>query len=378
MNKLISFSLVGVLGLLLLGGAQLLAPSSTPSQTGKVLVLDTERTLEGDIDLVGQQYRIRRTIGETFVPANRVLALCASMEDALRFLRGRCNLHDPDERLRLSEWCRVRGLRELAIEEVRAAVALRPEHAPSQRMLQILTAQATIRPAGPGPANDPEPGPLPSLDLNAEAMTQFTTRIQPILMNACANCHATGKGGSFKLLRTYEEALVPQRTTVNNAAAVLAQINLEQPLQSQLLNKALNQHGDMTVPPFKNRQAPAFRTLEDWVRVAASTHPQREPVPMTPLPMSAVPAPTAPGFAADRGTEPLPTTGGDLPRPPASGGDPPRPPVPADRTAPRPLPTSPATQTGPTPVDPFDPEPFNRQNTPAPTPMPRPPMPPRS
>ena len=41
-------------------------------------------------------------------------ALCGSLEEAYQFLRKRANLNDPDERLRLAEWCRQHDLREQA------------------------------------------------------------------------------------------------------------------------------------------------------------------------------------------------------------------------------------------------------------------------
>jgi hypothetical protein len=382
MKNLILFSLVALFGLALLGGAQLVAPPPTPP-TGKVLVLDNEHTLEGDIDLVGQQYRIRRTIGETFVPASRVLIVCASMEEAFRFLRGRCNLHDPDERLKLAEWCRVRGLRDLALEEAKAAVALRPEHTPSQRLVQILTAMQATQTAPGTPGHPPvvEPAPLPSLDLSAEAMTQFTTRVQPILMNACAGCHATGKGGVFKLTRTYESSLAPQRTTITNAAAVLAQVNLEQPSSSPLLTKAINLHGTMTAAPFRDKQAPAYRALEEWVRAASATHPAPPPREVGPGTQAPAPAPSAPpaGFAADRGNE-LPPLPGEQPLPRTLPVIPSTLPEPGTvRTVPTTPSATPSTPAGParqTPLDPFDPERFNRQNTPTPPIQPVPPTPP--
>src|SRR5262249_24607459 len=97
--------------------------------TGKLLLFETERTLEGDIERVGDQYRVRRTTGETWVPAQGVLCLCAGPEEGYVFLRDRANLGDPDERMRLAQWCRQRGLRKQALEEVRAAAELRPGHA---------------------------------------------------------------------------------------------------------------------------------------------------------------------------------------------------------------------------------------------------------
>src|SRR2546423_461335 len=97
---------------------------SAAQTTGKVLVLDTERTLEGDIERQGEQYRVRRTGtgtlggGEVWVQRENVLRLCETREDAYQFLRARANLRDPDERLRLANWCHQHGLRRQAIEEV--------------------------------------------------------------------------------------------------------------------------------------------------------------------------------------------------------------------------------------------------------------------
>src|SRR5262245_55617209 len=92
-----------------------------PPATGKVLLLDNERTLEGDIGRIGTQYRVKPSVGVTWVPAEKVLHLCASQEEAHAFLARRANLDDPDERLRLARWCHLHGLRDQALAEVRAA-----------------------------------------------------------------------------------------------------------------------------------------------------------------------------------------------------------------------------------------------------------------
>ena len=69
-----------------------------PTEKGRVLVFLSERTLSGDIERVGDHYRVRRLIGETLIPADQVLKLCGSLEEAYQALRGRANLNDPDER----------------------------------------------------------------------------------------------------------------------------------------------------------------------------------------------------------------------------------------------------------------------------------------
>src|SRR5262249_25634361 len=77
------------------------APETSPLK-GRVLLLLNERIFEGDIEKVGQRYCMRRPAGgETWLPCNQAVRLCASREDAFQYLRSQANLDDADERLRL-------------------------------------------------------------------------------------------------------------------------------------------------------------------------------------------------------------------------------------------------------------------------------------
>ena len=60
--------LLGVV--IFVGAGQAPARGTEPAAAtaGKVLLLQNERALEGDIERVGDQYRIRRTAGEAWVP----------------------------------------------------------------------------------------------------------------------------------------------------------------------------------------------------------------------------------------------------------------------------------------------------------------------
>ena len=244
--------------------------------TGRVLVLENDRTLEGDIERHGDQYRIKRTIGETWIPGEKVVGLFGSFEEAFAVLRKRANLIDPDERLRLARWCQKVHLRDQALEEAEHAVRLRPNHAESRRLLSYLQ-----RPAEPvagesaAVAGVSDPGfRAAPVELVTESVSVFATKVQPILMNACASCHATGNGGAFKLTRPLANASASQKTTQQNLAAVLAQVNLEQPQASALLAKAITAHGEATQPPLKGRQAAAFYTLEQWVHLTIAKNPR--------------------------------------------------------------------------------------------------------
>ena len=237
---------------------------------------------------------------------------------------------------------------------------LRPDHAPSRRLLAYLQ---DSRPAQPTtPAHDAAPADLPqaSVDLTEEALGQFATKVQPILMNACANCHANGRGGAFKLTRSYDAAVLNRKTLQQNLAAVIAEVNLGQPQNSPLLSKAVSVHGPLEQAPFKNRQAAAYRTLEDWVRNTLADNPQLVEQPQArPAVPAAAAAPAAPSTPTPF-AEARPTPINDQTTP-----------VKAQAPA---APTT-AAPAAPEPVDPYSPDAFNRQfhtdkspNGPAPKP----------
>lgn len=313
------------------------------TNTGKVLILDNERTLEGEIDRQGGQYRVRRSAGELWIQAENVLKLCQSREEAYDFLRLRANLRDPDEHMRLARWCHANGLRKQALDEVTAAVNLRPEHAESQRLLRSLqraaaTATTTV---AQKPITESEPIPA-APPVNNETLSLFVTKVQPILMNACANCHATGRGGAFKLTRTTEGSGGGSRSTQQNLSAALNQLSRDRVQGIPLLTKSLSVHGDMTHPALKSREAAPYRALEDWVRVALETNPGLT----TPTVITTAATPGAQTVFASAVKEP--DTGKPVSLPPSPGTT-----VEKDLKEPLPVTTNAA--------DPFDPLIYNRQ-----------------
>lgn len=261
-----------------------LPAAGQPIPAGRVLVLESAQVLEGNIERIGDQYRVQYPVGETWVPAGQVLRLCVDMADAYAFLRGQANLGDPDEHLRLARWCRAHGLHSPAVVEVTQALELRPGHADSQHLLECLQRDEEQPPPANRTAPEPEPASAAALEFNTESLGLFVTRVQPILMNACANCHATGRGGlSFKLMRAYTNELTSRRATQQNLAAVLSQVNRKQPEMSALLSRAVAVHGEATQPPLKSRQVPAFKILEEWVQLALANEP-REAAPSVAFP----------------------------------------------------------------------------------------------
>lgn len=140
--------------------------------------------------------------------------------------------------------------------------------------------------------------------MNAEVVRHFIAKVQPVLANSCANCHARPDHVSgFKLQRVtdgYANAEGLQR----NAAAAAAVLNREEPAASALLTKAVTAHGGQREPGIRNREHPAFRNLEIWVRAAASSAGPPSPVAKTTPdartpPSVATPRPSAEGDPYD-------------------------------------------------------------------------------
>jgi hypothetical protein len=324
---------------------------------GHVLVLDNDKVYEGDIERVGDQYRIRRALqeGESWVPCKNAARLCANMAEAYAYLRSRANLNDPDERLRLAQWCHLHELHAPALAEVKAAHDLRPDHAETRRLLGLLEKTANLpAPAAPPAASESHETlrELPPVDLDTESLSQFVTHVQPILMNACAGCHGASHTGGLQLTRVYGVAPASRRATQQNLSAVLTQLSAGHPSASPFLVKAVTAHwsGENTQPPLKSRQASAYRLLEEWVVMTIAHNPQlaqRQPNPDAGS-VRSQPAPASETVSAGPRAEFARLNPGSA--------------APSTTMQPRELPPNAQPVTGTAgPVDQFDPGIFNRQ-----------------
>jgi hypothetical protein len=245
-----------------------------PRPAGHVLLLPGDRGLEGDIEKVGEQYRVRRGTSEVWLPADKVVRLCTDWEDAYAFLKTRANLGDPQERLRLAHWCQLNNLPDKALGEAKVALEMRPRHEETRHLVAMLSRSVTTppSPSAKTPAADGvkmRVAPPPS-DISSDSFAQFATRVQPILMNTCVSCHSGGRGGAFQLVRTEggQRAL-----TQANLAAVLAQVRVDRPALSPLLIKAVSPHGNASNSPIKDRKTIPFRALQEWIESLLANNP---------------------------------------------------------------------------------------------------------
>ncbi len=285
---------------------------------GKVLILDNDRLMEGDIVQEAEAYRIRRGSSEIVVPLGKAKKLVGSSSEALAFLKTQAQLDQASERLRLAKWAHAHGLREHAIAETKSALEIQPNLSDAHFFLRYL--QRSAPSTSPAPVAVPTPvAPLPEIqqiDVSSDCLILFNNKIQPILLNACGGCHSSSYPGTFRIYQANEGG--SRASTQRNLAAAIGQIRLEKPSLSPLLIKSVSNHAVRTAmehPPLKNKQVEPYRLLQMWVEMVAVGNPHlREvkiavppPLPsasdpprvvnfaeLTPLPMQAsAPSPSA-------------------------------------------------------------------------------------
>jgi hypothetical protein len=243
---------------------------------GTVLLLKTGHAMEGDIVKDGDQYRIRRGQSEVCLSTDSAFRLCVDWDDALAFALTTIKTDNADDRVKLSRWCHRHGLTLRALEQAQIALEMQPTHADAKQMVKLLERtlnQPATKPAAKPPvaAQQPTEAP-PAVDVSFETLVNFTTKVQPILMNTCASCHSGTGGGKFHLERVADGN--QKASTQRNLAAALTYVDLEHPAISPLLVKAVTRHGDGLSPPIRDRSAKPSQAIQHWVEQTIAKNPQ--------------------------------------------------------------------------------------------------------
>ncbi|MFO0850378.1 MAG: hypothetical protein U0871_17730 [Gemmataceae bacterium] len=117
---------------------------------------------------------------------------------------------------------------------------------------------------------------------NPAAFPFFAARVQPVLMNLCARCHARpDHPGEFKLGRAPEGYANPDESQRNARAAALF-LDRADPGNSPLLRFALAAHGGQRAPAFADRLHPAFKSRRAWAHWAAGPDGSAAPAVIPP------------------------------------------------------------------------------------------------
>lgn len=267
-----------------LGATVAAQPSSTPPSNLQVLVLIDGRILRGGIFPQAGGYSVERPNGTLMINREQVRCVARDLPDAYR--RQREGMTDPtaSDLIQLAEWGISYRLYDNARDELKRALKRDPENETARLMLTRLEEQllATRQPPSPAPLNG-EGYVVPQVEslggLSRSAASQFTGRIQPLLVNKCggASCHGGESPQDFRLTNVRLESANHRHAAERNLSAVLKQIDIHEPLRSPLLDVSRGAHGGMRTPLFTGAQgAEQQKLLKNWVQIVAKERQAEE------------------------------------------------------------------------------------------------------
>lgn len=259
--------------------SDLFLPEPTPFAVERpgVLVMRSLELVEGIIQLKNGAYHVQTNGGNLIVPKANVQFECGSREEAYLLLKPRVVPNNPSDHISLAKWCARNELFEEARDEIQAAIRLNPGNTENKLLLkeveQLLDPYRT-----PGDVDGTRPDrfdfssamlqrvePLGGMTRNQAR--EFTSRVQPILLNGCATAHCHREGNreqlSFKLhpLSRYQSNSI----TKQNYDRILTQIDRDHPERSPLLT-AHRDPTDGILSPFEKPQGKQLeQAVLNWI-----------------------------------------------------------------------------------------------------------------
>lgn len=322
--------------------------------------------LEGRITPLNDTYLVSiGENGEVRLPRSEVEFQCSSLDDAYLRQRDAMFSDDPASHLSLADWCLRHRLLARASDQLLIVHLQEPRNPRLGMLEQRLNSLASqsVPATHEGRARTEPTVPIPAAlpKISPQLMQQFTTIIQPILLNRCAayTCHGNGSSGNYRLIRPAAGHATTSRVTHRNLQATQTFIDAEHPANSRLLTMGSVPHGGSKPSSINEKQVQQWELVSEWIHraalparaslVANSGGPKRPVIrPDIRKVTKPVSEPAQPSTAStiSRATQSKLTTASHLQDKLKTSG------------------VSPASHEQPASQDPFDPEIFNRQHHP--------------
>lgn len=239
------------------------------SPKSQVVILDDGSLIEGVVERFEGVVRITPSKGSAKLATAQQIAFIGDSRDAAyQFAISKVDTQSLDGARQLADWCEKVGMRDQAMRHAKAALALSPDNKLLKEQIVRLNSTVSAFPSV-GKTVIQEKAITPAMvELASGAAVTFAAKVQPILTNQCAVCHAADDySGTFHLNRITPGYSNPEATAAN-LKVVRSHLNPEDSLTSPLLTYALALHGGQKRAAFVNREQPAFQNLQNWVLTA--------------------------------------------------------------------------------------------------------------
>ena len=250
-----------------------------------VLILRNGNVMAGQITRLDNRFNVSVAGGRISVSMADTELFCRDLDEAYAHKARGVGIADIHGHLDLARWCQRQGLLQHAAGELSKASSLDPSH-PMIPVIERRIQMSAAPPKAAKVAAAPIERPISQEDLDRLArdmptgtMEDFVRYIQPLLVNRCGavRCHGSAGENAFLLLRPPSSSRSGRRITQLNLQATLTQIDREDPTRSPLLTTALRPHGTLDISPFAGRRAGQYERLANWVHRVA-----RDPDTVTP------------------------------------------------------------------------------------------------
>jgi hypothetical protein len=245
--------------------------ASGPKASAEVVLLKNGGLFEGHLQREPNRIAVLLRDGARIeLDLSRVDYVGADATSAFEFQRNRLSPDDVQGQVRLFHWAvrnRLPNRAATILAQLRSAYPHRSDLESLEKLLHGRESSGLAR-----IESRPVPAPDRVVPVAPETLQRFADRIQPLLINRCANagCHGFWGESDFLLRTAGTRAREPRQLTLANMRASLAFVNQDDPPSSPLLVQSLQPHGTTEhVPLGKIDQQAAYQALLDWVVMAA-------------------------------------------------------------------------------------------------------------
>lgn len=252
---------------------------SSDDSRERLVLLKSGRMLTGQVIRNAGGYLIEQAGGHVQIPVEEVKCIVKDLREAYYKQRDSIVEPTPATHLALAHWCISYRLYDEAGDELKKCLKSDPENEEARRLLQRLT--DTIRATLPAQIVDPTPRKtaegflqhdVESLGgLSPEMAAQFTSRIQPLLLNKCGNarCHGTASSNKFQIVPSRVSGHGTRQGSERNLAEILRYIDTDNVAKSRLLSALQGAHGGKGTIFVGHSGTDQIKTLRTWVRTVA-------------------------------------------------------------------------------------------------------------
>jgi hypothetical protein len=224
--------------------------SSKRNPHPKLIVTTLGRLIEGDITYSAGGYVVDVSGGSMLVPFQLVKFTADSRHDAYLKYRKMMPEETSGNHVLLAKWCLKYSMANDAIHELQQALYLDEANRDAAKLLGYLEQNKHRIDSQTTSTKTDSSRPLlkraVSLQgLSPETIGEYTSAIQPVLMNNCAKagCHHSQAKNDLQLQYVRLTGYGNRIASSENLAKVLTQIDVDNPRQSALLVKSLSNHG---------------------------------------------------------------------------------------------------------------------------------------